>query len=117
MLIFFESLLSEIFYDFYLFLKFWFYDSLKFLFNEFLKNLLSIEKKFSIRLNIKHFFEPLYGIKSIEGYFYAIPLRLIIILISILLHIINILALILFIIFWISMPFFITFVIYNGKIF
>ena len=117
MLIFFKNLLIEILYDFYMFFKFWYYYSLKFLFNEFLKNFLLIEKKFSIRLNIKHFFEPLYGIRSIEAYFYAIPLRLIIIFISFFLHIFNVLALIFAILIWSLIPVLLTYLIYNGKIF
>lgn len=113
----FKSLIKEFFYDFYIFFKFWFQDALRYIFNEYTKNFLIIEKKFSIRLNIKHFFEPLYGIRDIETYFYAIPLRIILIFISIFLHLLNSLILVLILILWFSFPFILSYLIYNGKVF
>jgi len=95
----------DIFHDFYRFLRFWYKEVLKFIFGEFVKNFLLIEKNFSIRLNLKHFFKPLYGIRSIETYFYAIPLRMILILISLFLHLINVLVFILILLFWVLFPF------------
>ncbi len=112
-----KNLINEILQDFYIFFKFWFYDFLRYIFNEYTKNFLIIEKKFSIRLNIKYFFAPLYGIKGIETYFYAIPLRIILIFISVFLHLINTFTLVLILLFWISAPFIISYLIYNGKIF
>jgi len=104
---------NELIFEVYKFLKFWFYDSLKFLFNEYIKSALSIEKRFSIRLNLKHFFEPLYGIKSIETYFYAIPLRIILIFISIFLHIFNTLIFLIIMLFWVLFPFVLSYFVYR----
>lgn len=103
--------MAEIFGDFYRFLKFWFVDSLKFFFEEYLKNSAIIERKFSLRLNLKHFFEPLYGIYSIEAYFYALPLRISLIFISIFLHLVNIFFIFMILLFWLTLPFLLTLII------
>lgn len=108
--IFLTSVLEELSNDFYRFLKFWFIDSLKFFFDRYLKNSSVIERRFSLRLNLKNFFEPLYGIRSIETYFYAIPLRTILILISISLHLLNVFFIFLFMLFWIILPFLLTYI-------
>ncbi len=111
--IFLMSIFEEILNDFYRFLKFWFIDASKFFFNEYTKNSSIIERKFSLRLNLKHFFEPLYGIRSIEAYFYAIPLRIILIFISIFLHLFNIFFVFLTLFLWMTLPFLLTWLIYK----
>jgi len=97
-------LFYDIFRDFFRFLNFWYKEAVIFIFNEFIKNLLFIEKQFSIRLNLKHFFKPLYGIRSIEAYFYAIPLRIFLIFISLFLHLLNTLVFLIIFLFWILFP-------------
>jgi len=94
----------DIFQDFFRFFKFWYQEAIRFIFDEFVKNFLFIEKNFSIRLNLKHFFKPLYGIRSIEAYFYAIPLRIILISISLFLHFFNTLVFLIIFLIWIIFP-------------
>ncbi len=96
---------EEILQDFYKFLRFWYKDSVKFIFDEYVKSFSIIEKNFSIRLNLKNFFKPLYGLRSIETYFYAIPFRIILIFISLILHILNTLIFLTILIFWCLLPF------------
>ncbi len=97
-------LLYEIYQDFFRFLSFWYKEAIRFIFSEFVKNFLFIEKQFSIRLNLKHFFKPLYGIRSIEAYFYAIPLRIFLILTSLFLHLLNVLVFLILSLLWILFP-------------
>lgn len=107
-------LIKEILVDIYKFLKYWFYYSLKYIFNKYFDNILAIERKFSIKLNISNFFVPLYGDRSLPAYVYAIPWRLVLILFGLILQILLFIGFILISLIWIISPVILSYLIYKN---
>jgi hypothetical protein len=80
-----HALITSLINDILNFLIFWFINGSRRLWNNFSNQIQSLEQTFGIRANFKRFFAPLYGDYSLPGYVFAIPWRLLLMTVGIIL--------------------------------
>lgn len=80
-----RALVNSLINDILNFATFWLIHGSRRLWNNLSDQLHSLEQIFGMRANLKHFLAPLYGDYSLPGYVFAVPWRLLLITLGILL--------------------------------